>query len=179
MMRAKLSKIICVASVCALFAFAPACSRGVGPDTAMQDEEKERADKSPAQSNANSGTTVVASADVAKLSEDIERLEKAVERNPGDEETRDELARAYVRRGNAQRALNQPQEALKDYQRALRLDPDNGEAQKNAADTQEQLGGEQQDENGAPAPAPITPNVADDEDKPVHKPSEKPTPKKQ
>ncbi|HKG11679.1 MAG TPA: tetratricopeptide repeat protein, partial [Pyrinomonadaceae bacterium] len=129
--------------------------------------------QAPAQSNANGGAAVATSVDVAKLSGDIERLEKATERNPGDEETRDELARAYVRRGDAERATNQPQEALKDYQRALRLDPDNGEAQKNAADTQEQLGGEQQDENGAPAPAPITPNVADDEDEPA------PTPKKQ
>ncbi|HVF42731.1 MAG TPA: hypothetical protein VM936_06965, partial [Pyrinomonadaceae bacterium] len=62
---------------------------------------------------------------------------------------------------------------------ALRLDPNNLEAQKNAADVQEQLGGEQQDENGAPAPAPITPNVADDEDKPAPAPSDKPTPRKQ
>ena len=119
---------------------------------------------------------------MAKLNSDIERLEKAAERNPADEDTRDELARAYVRRGDAERATGQPQEALKDYQRALRLDPDNDEAQKNAADTQEQLGGEQrEDENGAPAPLPVTPNVADEDEnnKPAPSPGEKPTPKKQ
>jgi hypothetical protein len=71
------------------------------------------------------------------------------------------------------RAANHLREALLDYQRALRLDPDNDAAQKNAAATKEQLGGaEQEDENGAPAPLPITPNVADDEGKPT------PTPKK-
>lgn len=173
MMRATPSKIIWVVSLCALAALTAACQRGVGPDTAMQDaqREKEQAQKSGAQSNANGGAAVVPNANVAQLNTDIERLEKAAERNPGDDDTRDELARAYVYRGNAERASNQLQEALKDYQRALRLDPDNGEAQKNAADTQEQLGGEQQvDENGAPAPAPITPNVTDDEEKPAATP---------
>lgn len=175
-MRTTLLKIIALTSACALIALAAACGEKVGPDTALQ-EEKERAQRSPAQSpaqsNSNGGKAVARPADLPTLNADIERLEKAAERIPGDEETRDELARAYVRRGDAERDWNQPQEALKDYQRALRLDPDNVEAQKNAADTQEQLGGEQQDENGAPAPAPITPNVADDEEKPT------PTPKKQ
>ena len=167
MMRATLLKIGLAASALALAAFAGGCG---ATDNTRQSNAGAQA---PSQSNANGGAAGAASEDVAKLGEDIGRLEKAAERTPGDQDTRDELARAYVRRGDAQRALNQPQEALKDYQRALRLDPDNAEAQKNAADTQEQLGGEQQDENGAPAPAPITPNVADDEDKPT------PTPKKQ
>ena len=111
--------------------------------------------------------------DVAKLNADIERLERQAERNPTDEETGDELARAYVRRGNAQRSAGQLREALADYQSALRHDPDNVEAQSGAAAVTEQLGGEQkEDENGAPAPLPITPNVADEEGKPT------PTPKK-
>lgn len=175
MMRATLRKITLAVSALALASFACGCRGGVA-DNARQSNAGAQS-QSP-QSNANGGVAT-SNADVAKLSADIERLEKAAERNPGDEETRDELARAYVRRGDASRASNQPQEALKDYQRALRLDPDNAEAQKNAADIQEQLGGEQQDENGAPAPAPITPNVTDDEDKPAPTPSEKPTPKKQ
>jgi tetratricopeptide (TPR) repeat protein len=111
-------------------------------------------------------------ADSAKLAVEIERLEKQAERNPADEETRDELARVYVRRGNALRGAGQLREALADYQSALRLDPDNDEAQAGAAAATEQLGGEQQDENGAPAPLPITPNVADEEGKAT------PTPKK-
>ena len=114
-----------------------------------------------------------APADSGKLDAEIERLEKEAERNPADEETRDELARVYVRRGNALRGAGQVREALTDYQRALRLDPDNDEAQAGTAAATEQLGGEQQDENGAPAPLPITPNVADEEGKAT------PTPKKQ
>ena len=111
-------------------------------------------------------------ADPGKLDAEIARLEKQAERNPADEETRDELARVYVRRGNALRGAGQLREALTDYQRALRLDPDNDEAQAGTAAATEQLGGEQQDENGAPAPLPITPTVADEEGKAT------PTPKK-
>ena len=116
---------------------------------------------------------VEGSADESKLDAEIERLEKLAERSPGDQDGRDELARAYVRRGDWRRAAGRLREALLDYQSALRLDPDNDAAQKNAAATKEQIGGaEQEDENGAPAPLPITPNVADDEGKPT------PTPKK-
>ncbi|HEV7894057.1 MAG TPA: hypothetical protein VGP08_25805 [Pyrinomonadaceae bacterium] len=173
MMRATQAKITLASSALALVALAGGCGGG-----ASKNSQQSNAGAQPQSSQPNAQVGAAASTlDVAKLNADIERLEKAAERNPGDDETRDELARAYVRRGDAERAAT-PQEALKDYQRALRLDPDNGEAQKNAADTQEQLGGEQQDENGAPAPAPITPNVTDDEDKPAASPSEKPTPKK-
>ncbi|HVF42411.1 MAG TPA: tetratricopeptide repeat protein, partial [Pyrinomonadaceae bacterium] len=157
-MRATHGKITLAAAALALASFAAGC-RGGAPDNARQSNAGAQA---TAQSNAQAGAAAPV-ADVAKLNADIERLEKAAERNPGDDDTLDELARAYVRRGDSERAGGQPQEALKDYQRALRLDPNNLEAQKNAADVQEQLGGEQQDENGAPAPAPITPNVADDE----------------
>jgi tetratricopeptide (TPR) repeat protein len=174
MMRARLTKIFSAAFALAL---AAACGGGASNNAAQSNAG---AQPSPAQSDSNGGATAAPVVDVPKLSADIERLEKAAERNPADEDTRDELARAYVRRGDAERTVGQPQEALKDYQRALRLDPDNDAAQKNAADTQEQLGGEQQeDENGAPAPLPVTPNVADEDDKPAATPGAKPTPKKQ
>ena len=65
-------------------------------------------------------------------------------------------------------------EALSDYQSALRLDPDSDGAQAGAAAATEQLGGTQQeDENGAPVPPPISPNVAGEDAKPT------PTPRKQ
>jgi tetratricopeptide (TPR) repeat protein len=174
MMRETFTKITRAASALALLAFASACGGGGASNSAQQANASAQPDSS-AQSNAGGG----AATDVAKLNADIERLEKAAERNPGDDDTRDDLARAYVRRGDAERAAGQPQEAINDYQRALRLDPDNDEAQKNAADTKEQFGGEQEDENGAPAPLPITPNVADEDNKPA--PNAKPTatPKKQ
>ena len=109
---------------------------------------------------------------ITQLNADIERLEKHAERNPADEETRDDLARAYVRRGKLEQAEGRQQEALVDYQRALRHDPDNDDAQSGAASATEALGGEKEDENGAPAPLPINPGVADEEGKPT------PTPKK-
>ena len=113
-----------------------------------------------------------APADITTLNGDIERLEKQAERNPADEETRDELARAYVRRAKLEQGEGRQQEALVDYQRALRHDPDNDDAQSGAASATDALGGEKEDENGAPAPLPITPGVADEEGKPT------PTPKK-
>ena len=176
MMRVTQAKITLAASALALVALLTACGGG-----ASNSAQQANANAQPsAQSNGNGSAPVESNVDVTKLNADIERLEKAAELNPADEDTRDDLARAYVRRGDAERASGQPQEALKDYQRALRLDPDNDEAQKNAADTEAQLGGEKQDENGAPLPPPITPNVADEDEKPAT-PNEKPTatPKKQ
>lgn len=112
-------------------------------------------------------------ADIAQLNGEIERLEKQAERNPADEETRDELARAYVKRAKVEQSGGQYQEALTDYQSALRHDPDNDDAQAGAAAATDAIGGDKEDENGAPAPLPITPNVADEDEKPT------PTPKKQ
>jgi tetratricopeptide (TPR) repeat protein len=130
-----------------------------------------RATPQPAATQAGTASnSAPAPGDLAKLDAEIEQLERQAERNPGDEDTRDELARVYVRRGDARRAAGQLREAVEDYQRALRLDPDNAEAQNNAASAREQLGGEQQGENGEPAPLPITPNVADEDGKPAATP---------
>ncbi len=176
-MRVTLAKLRGAAPALALLLAASGCGGGATGDSRQSNNAVAQQQPQP---DANSGAAAAAPPeDLPRLNADIERLEKAAERNPADEDTRDELARAYVRRGNSERASGQPQEALKDYQRALRLDPDNDEAQKNAADTQEQIGGEQQDENGAPAPLPVTPNVADEDERPAPTPGEKPTPKKQ
>ena len=111
-------------------------------------------------------------ADIAQLNGEIERLEKQAERNPADEETRDELARAYVKRAKVEQGGGQYQEALADYQRALRHDPDNDDAQDGAAAANQQLGGDtKEDENGAPVPPPISPNVADEDGKPTPTPT--------
>ena len=127
------------------------------------------AGQTPAAQQGGAATPV----DAAQLDGEIERLEKQAERNPADEETRDELARAYVQRAKIGQGGGKLQEALKDYQSALRHDPDNEEAQAGAALVNRELGGDsQEDENGAPVPPPISPNVADEEGKAT------PTPKK-
>ena len=131
------------------------------------------ADPSLNQSAAPQPNAAASPADIAQLNVEIERLEKQAERNPADQETRDVLARAYVKRAKVEQGVGQFQEALADYQRALRHDPDNDDAQSGAASATTALGGEKEDENGAPAPLPINPGVADEEGKPT------PTPKKQ
>ncbi|HEX8187874.1 MAG TPA: tetratricopeptide repeat protein [Pyrinomonadaceae bacterium] len=128
-----------------------------------------------AQANAGRPNAAAPSTDIAQLNAEIERLEKQAGRNPADEETRDELARVYVKRAKVEQAGGQLKEALDDYQSALRHDPDNDDAQAGAAAATEAIGGDKEDENGAPAPLPITPNVADE----GGKPTTTPTPKKQ
>jgi cytochrome c-type biogenesis protein CcmH/NrfG len=122
--------------------------------------------------NAQQSATA-APADISQLNGEIERLEKQAERNPGDDETQDELARAYVKRAKVEQGGGQVQEALADYQRALRHDPDNDDAQAGAAAATDDIGGDKEDENGAPAPLPITPNVADEDGKPTPTPTPK------
>jgi cytochrome c-type biogenesis protein CcmH/NrfG len=102
----------------------------------------------------------------------VEQLQKRAERNPADDEALSELAKAYVRRGDAERAANRLREALLDYRRAQGADPDNPDAQRNAAEISPLVEGAPTGENGEPAPLPITPGVTDDEERAT------PTPKK-
>src|SRR5688500_14735379 len=104
-------------AACALLAAFAACGGG-GEQSATQGNSAPNA-----QANTAAATT-------AGLDGEIERLEKVAQRNPGDDETRDKLAGAYVRRANSLRASQQLKEALRDYQHALRINPDNEEAQK-------------------------------------------------
>jgi hypothetical protein len=66
-------------------------------------------------------------------------------------------------------------EALRDYQNALRNNPDNEEAQQRIAAVSPQVEGEATGENGEPAPLPITPNVTTGDAGETDQPS--PTPK--
>ncbi|HEX8149265.1 MAG TPA: tetratricopeptide repeat protein [Pyrinomonadaceae bacterium] len=148
----------------ALFALQAGCRR----------DAQKGGDPAAAQTNAGQPKAAAAApADITQLNAEIERLEKLAGRNPADEETRDELARVYVKRAKVEQAGGQYKEALDDYQSALRHDPDNDDAQAGAAAATEAIGGDKEDENGAPAPLPITPNVADEDGKPT------PTPKRQ
>jgi cytochrome c-type biogenesis protein CcmH/NrfG len=115
------------------------------------------------QNTSRPGPTANAAAgpsDPAQIDAEVARLERQTERNPADDEARTELARAYVRRANTHLAARRLPEALADYRRAQRLDPDNEEAQRNIADIAPQVEGTPQEgEYGEPAPPPISPNV--------------------
>lgn len=100
--------------------------------------------------------------DSAQFDAAIERLEKEATINPGDDDIRLALSRAYLARANARREAGQLREALKDYSTALRYDPDNGDAQRAVVSVMDQL----QRERGAaaregdvPEQLPITPDV--------------------
>lgn len=130
-----------------------------------------------AESNAQTGVATNAGNAVegaANLDATIDRLERQAERNPADDDARLALAKAYVSRGNAMRGASRPREALLDYQKALRNDPDNEEAQKNVAEVTPLVEVPTTGENGEPAPLPISPNVtgADDRPSPTGTPAE-------
>jgi tetratricopeptide (TPR) repeat protein len=131
------------------------------------------ASASPQASAASGGAA--APGDISKLDAEVEQLERRAERNPGDDAALSELAKAYVRRGDARRAVKQLREALFDYRRAQSADPDNPDAQRNAAEISPLVEGAQTGENGEPAPLPITPGVTTDEERPTPTP----TPRKQ
>ena len=154
-------------ALCAALALLLALS-ACGRDRGKGGDAQQQAAQTPAASN-----TAPPPSDPAQLDAEIGRLEKQAERNPADDSTRAELAKAYVRRGDTHRAASRLQEALLDYQRALRADPDSEQAQRAASEITPEVQGEKTDEHGAPAPLPITPNVADETGKPT------PTPKKQ
>jgi cytochrome c-type biogenesis protein CcmH/NrfG len=159
-------------AVCAcllLLSLSCACNRGA-PAAGNAQDGNAAASASP---QASDGGGAQASADISQLDAEVERLEKRAERNPGDDEALADLAKAYVRRGDAERTTGRLREALLDYRRAQSADPDNPDAQRNAAEISPLVEGAPTGENGEPAPLPITPGVTDDEERPT------PTPKKQ
>ena len=156
------------AALCTLALALMACGCGKGA-SGGKGQSNAAASASPQASAADGAPSAD---DFSKLDAEVEQLEKRAERNPGDDEALSDLAKAYVRRGDARRAANQLREALSDYRRAQSADPDNADAQRNAAEISPLVEGAQTGENGEPAPLPITPGVTADEEKPS------PTPKK-
>jgi tetratricopeptide (TPR) repeat protein len=164
--RGQARSVCLVAAVSGALLFASAACREGGTNESAQTN-------GGAASNNSANNAAAAGGDPAKLDAEIERFEKQAEKNPGNAETLAELSRAYARRGNSHREAGRLREAMDDYRRALSKDPDNEEAQRNAAEIAPQVEGTPTGEYGEPAPLPISPNVADDEAKPT------PTPKKQ
>lgn len=97
--------------------------------------------------------------DTSKYDAEIARLEMQAEKSPGDDAARISLSKAYLRRADALRGAQQYREALRDYQSALRLDPDNEEVQKKVAEVSQPFESEATGEYGEPAPLPITPGA--------------------
>jgi cytochrome c-type biogenesis protein CcmH/NrfG len=156
-----------VAALLSLLLLTTTACRGTGSDNAAQ------ANAGPASASPSSkGSPGPDTTDATKLDSEIANLEKEAEKNPGNSEITAGLARVYVRRGNVLRETGRLKEALLDYQRALRNDPDNDEATRNAAEIAPQVEGTPTGEYGEPAPLPITPNVTGSEEK------ASPTPKK-
>jgi tetratricopeptide (TPR) repeat protein len=116
-----------------------------------------------ASANATTGGSGGMQTGVVNYDAQIADLEKQAEKNPGDDELRDALSQAYLRRANALRDAQQLKEALRDYRKALSNNPDNEEAQQRAAEIGAQVEGDLTGENGEPAPLPITPNVTTDD----------------
>ena len=81
---------------------------------------------SPKTATAASGGEPV---DTSRHDAEIKRLEEKAKKNPADQATRIALAKAYTDRGDALTGVRQYRAALGDYRRALRLDPNNGQAE--------------------------------------------------
>jgi tetratricopeptide (TPR) repeat protein len=157
---------------CACGGRAPAGNAAQGASTSADTGASAGTGTASPQASVGEGGTQ-ASADISQFDAEVERLEKRAERNPGDDDALSELAKAYVRRGNALRAANRLREALFDYRRAQSADPDNPDAQRNAAEISPLVEGAPTGENGEPAPLPITPGVTDDEERPTPTPTPK------
>lgn len=139
--------------------------------------QPEGSNQSAANSPTPAATLSAADAgDISKLDGEIARLEREAEKNPGDQAARINLSQAYLRRAGAFRVAQKMSDALRDYQSALRNDPDNEQAQQGIAEISPPTGNNSTGENGEPAPLPITPNVTGAESSPSPV-VETPTPK--
>lgn len=67
--------------------------------------------------------------DTSSYDAEIKRLEEKAKKNPADQAMRLALAKVYTDRGDALTGVRQYRAALGDYRRALRFDPNNGQAQ--------------------------------------------------
>ena len=143
----------------ALGSLSAACGDRVGPSGERAYSGGQNRASAPASNSAPKGE---AAGDAASLSAEIESLEKQAERNPADDDAREALSRAYVRRANFYRDARQLREAMSDYLEARRINPDNEEAIENIAQLSPLVEGTPTAENGEPAPLPISPNATTD-----------------
>ncbi len=111
-------------------------------------------------SSANNATNTNANVSPAQalasgqLDADIAQLEAQAEKQPEDDTARTAVAVAYVRRANALRAAGRTDEALRDYQTALRFNPDNEDAQLGLEQLNQEAGVAPRADDGRPVTVP-------------------------
>ncbi len=125
-----------------------ACGRGpaqAGNRAAggMSDAANTNANVSPAQALAS-----------GQLDADIAQLEAQAETQPEDDTARTAVAAAYVRRANALRAAGRTPDAMRDYQTALRFNPDNEDAQLGLEQLNQEAGAAPRADDGQPVTVP-------------------------
>ncbi len=104
--------------------------------------------------NANANVSPAQALASGQLDADIAQLEAQAEKQPEDDTARTAVAAAYVRRANALRAATRPDEAMRDYQTALRFNPDNEEAQLGLEQLNQEAGAEPRADDGRPVTVP-------------------------
>jgi Flp pilus assembly protein TadD len=97
--------------------------------------------------------------DTAKMDAEIAQLEQQAEKNPDDDTTHMALADAYVRRGRARHEAHRLNDALHDYQSALRFSPEHEEANLRIAQITQEIGAEPHAEDGKPVAVPAKPGA--------------------
>ncbi len=136
--------------VCACALAFSACGRGRAP---AGGNNAGGGNANNASSTTNAGTPAQALAS-GKLDAEIAQLEAQAEKNPEDDAARTVLAAAYVRRGDALRSANRLDEAQRDFQTALRLDPGNDDAQLRLEQLNQEIGAEPRGDDGKPISVP-------------------------
>jgi tetratricopeptide (TPR) repeat protein len=97
--------------------------------------------------------------DTSRIDAEIAQLERQAEKNPDDDTTHNALADAYVRRGRALHEARRLNDALHDFQSALRFSPDHEEANLRIAQITQELGAEPHAEDGKPVAVPAKPGA--------------------
>ena len=113
-----------------------------------------RANANNAAANANTPQSPAQALASGQLDAEIARLEAEAEKNPEDDTARAAVAVAYVRRANALRDVGRKDDALRDYQIALRYNPDNEEAQLGLEQVNQESGAEPLGDDGRPVTVP-------------------------
>jgi Flp pilus assembly protein TadD len=124
-----------------------ACSRSAS-------QNGNRANANNAATNANAPQSSAQALESGQLDAEIARLEAEAEKNPEDDTARAAVAVAYVRRANALRDVGREDDALRDYQTALRFNPDNEEAQLGLEQVNQESGAEPLGDDGRPVTVP-------------------------